>query len=167
VTTTDRWLTHAARHADSFETGGLSPRPVKQVAIVACMDARLDIFSLFGLEIGDAHIIRNAGGTVTDDVLRSLAISQRLLGTHEVILVHHTDCGMLVLDEDKLAAQIEEETGERPPFRFLAFSDLEADVRASIGRVNGCLALAEREAVRGFVYDVETGVLSEVVPNDT
>jgi len=134
------------------------------VAIVACMDARLDVYSLFGLERGQAHVIRNAGGAVTDDAVRSLAISQRLLGTEEVILVHHTDCGMLTFTGDDFARQVEKDTGIRPPWAAEAFSDLEADVRQSMARVHASPFIPRKDSVRGFVYDVATGGLNEVLP---
>ena len=136
--------------------------PAKKVSIVACMDARIETGRLLGLEEGDAHVIRNAGGVVTDDVIRSLAISQRLLGTQEIILIHHTDCGMLTFKDDEVKAQIEADTGFRPPFALEAFSDLEDDVRQSIRRIQASPFVPHKDEIRGFVYDVETGRLNEV-----
>jgi carbonic anhydrase len=136
--------------------------PAKKVAVVACMDARIETGRLLGLEEGDAHVIRNAGGVVTDDVIRSLAISQRLLGTTEIVLVHHTDCGMLTFKDDGLKAQIEEDTGLRPPFALEAFSNPEDDVRQSVRRIEASPFIPHKDNIRGFVYDVETGRLNEV-----
>jgi carbonic anhydrase len=136
--------------------------PAKKVAIVACMDARIETGRLLGLEEGDAHVIRNAGGVVTDDVIRSLAISQRLLGTTEIVLVHHTDCGMLTFKDDGVKAQIEEDTGLRPPFALEAFSNPEDDVRQSVRRIEVSPFVPHKDNIRGFVYDVETGRLNEV-----
>ena len=136
--------------------------PGKRVAIVACMDARVNPYGIFGLEEGDAHVIRNAGGAVTDDAIRSLAISQRLLGTEEIILVHHTDCGMLTFTDAAFARQIQDDTGIRPPWAAEAFSDLEEDVRQSIARIKASPFVPKKDAVRGFVFDVKTGALSEV-----
>jgi carbonic anhydrase len=128
------------------------------------MDARLDLFSILGLRPGDAHLIRNAGGVATDDVIRSLAISQRRLGTREVVLVHHTDCGMLTFTEDELRAELLEETGMKPTWSAEAFADLDADVRNSIARIKASPFIPHRDSVRGFVYAVETGRLREVTP---
>jgi carbonic anhydrase len=139
-----------------------SPRPTRRAAVVACMDARLDLFAALGLALGEVHLIRNAGGIVTDDVLRSLALSQRKLGTREVLVVHHTDCGLHGLDDEALADEVEAETGERPPFAFGGFDDLDASVRASVARVRAATYLPHREVVRGAVYDVRTGRLREV-----
>ena len=136
--------------------------PAKKVSIVACMDARIETGRLLGLEEGDAHVIRNAGGVVTDDVIRSLAISQRLLGTQEIILIHHTDCGMLTFRDDEVKAQIEADTGLRPPFALEAFSAPEDDVRQSIRRIQASPFVPHKDKIRGFVYDVETGHLNEV-----
>ena len=136
--------------------------PAKKVAVVACMDARIETGRLLGLEEGDAHVIRNAGGVVTDDVIRSLAISQRLLGTTEIVLIHHTDCGMLTFKDDGLKSQIEEDTGLRPPFALEAFSDPEDDVRQSVRRIQSSPFVPRKDKIRGFVYDVETGRLNEV-----
>jgi carbonic anhydrase len=146
----------------AFNKGDLSAPPRKGVAIVACMDARLDPARVLGLEEGDAHVIRNAGGVVTDDVIRSLAISQRLLGTREVMLIHHTDCGMLTFKDDELKSQVERETGIRPPFSFEPFTDLEGDVRQSIRRIKASPFIPYKDSVRGFIYNVKTGRLREV-----
>src|SRR5256885_4038042 len=135
--------------------------PAKRLAVVACMDARLDVHKILGLEEGDAHVFRNAGGVVTDDAIRSLTISQRLLGTNEIILIHHTDCGMLTFKDDDLKSKIEEDTGIRPPFSLEAFPELDADVRQSMARIQASPFIAHKN-VRGFVYDVKTGKLNEV-----
>ena len=149
-------------YAKGFDQGDLPLPPAKRVAVLACMDARLDVHKILGLVEGDAHVIRNAGGVVTDDAIRSLAISQRLLGTREVILIHHTDCGMLTFRDDEVKKQIEDETGIRPPFALEAFDDLERDVRQSIARIKSSPFIPSKENVRGFVYDVGTGRLQEV-----
>ena len=157
----DALLYEARLHAARF--GG--PRPVipaKHLAIVTCMDSRIDVFDLFGLNVGDAHVIRNAGGLVTDDTLRSLVLSQRVLRTREVVLVHHTDCGLQAIREDELQAQLFAETGERPPYAFGAFDDVDESVRDGLARVRAHRFLPHRDRVRGFVYEVETGVLREV-----
>ena len=140
--------------------------PAKKVAVVACMDARIETGRLLGLEEGDAHVIRNAGGVATDDVIRSLAISQRLLGTTEIVMIHHTDCGMLTFKDDALKAQIEEDTGLRPPFALEAFADLEDDVRQSVRRIKASPFVPNKDNIRGFVYDVETGRLNEIVDQE-
>lgn len=158
----DEFLAHSRAYADGFSKGDLPMPPAKRIAVVACMDARLEVGGLLGLTEGDAHVIRNAGGVVTDDVLRSLMISQRLLGTREVMLIHHTDCGMLTFDGDTLRQQILEETGTKPPFAMEAFSDLENDLRESLERVRSSPFVPHRSQVRGFVYEVETGRLREV-----
>ena len=139
-----------------------SPRPRRKLAVLACMDARLDPARALGLEDGDAHVIRNAGGVVTDDALRSLAISQNLLGTEEIVLIHHTDCGMLTFTDDELADRLERETGQRPEWRAHAFSDLDEDVRDGIERIRSSPFVPRKDKVRGFVYEVETGRLREV-----
>jgi carbonic anhydrase len=136
--------------------------PARGVAVVACMDARLDVHKILGLEEGDAHVIRNAGGVITDDEIRSLTISQRLLGTREVVLIHHTDCGMLTFSDDELKAQIHEEVGVKPHFSMESFSNLEEDVRQSIARIKASPFVPHKESVRGFIYEVETGRLQEV-----
>ncbi len=141
------------------------PRPLRprlRLAIVACMDSRLDLFGALGLDIGDAHLIRNGGGIVTDDVLRSLAISQRRIGTREVVVIHHTDCGMFGFDDDQFRAELTAETGDAPPWRVAGFTDLSADVRESIARVRSCRWLPHRDNVRGFIFEVSTARLSEV-----
>jgi carbonic anhydrase len=149
-------------YAGSFDKGDLPLPPAKKVAVIACMDARLDVHKILGLQEGDAHVIRNAGGVVTDDAIRSLTISQRLLGTEEVVLIHHTDCGMLTFEDDDVKQQVLEEVGIRPPFSLEAFSDLEEDVRQSIRRIQASPFVPQRDKVRGFVYDVSTGRLQEV-----
>lgn len=158
----DDLLANAAQYAETFSSGSLPPRPRKPVAIVACMDARVETGRLLGLEEGDAHVIRNAGGVVTDDVIRSLAISQRMLGTREIVLIHHTGCGMLTFTDSELKDAIEEETGIRPPFAMEAFPDLENDVLQSIARIEASPFVPHKDRIRGFVFDVESGVLREV-----
>jgi carbonic anhydrase len=162
VTAIDDLLQHAERYAGSFAHGDLPIPPARRLAIVACMDARLNLYALLGLREGDAHIIRNAGGVVTDDVIRSLTISQRLLGTEEVMLVHHTDCGLAAQTEDGFRRRLEEETGLRPTWALEAFEDVEASVRQSIERIRRSPFVARAHGVRGFVYEVETGRLREV-----
>lgn len=139
------------------------PRPPrKRLAVIACMDSRLDIYQMLGLEEGDAHVIRNAGGVVTEDTIRSLIISQRIGGTREIMVIHNTECGMLTFQDDELKRQVESETGAEPPFDFHAFSDLEEQVRRSVARIRESPLLVHKDAVRGFVYDVRTGRLGEV-----
>ncbi len=162
MSATDDLLASNQSYAENFTKGGKPMPPAKKVAIVACMDARIETGRLLGLEEGDAHVIRNAGGVVTDDVIRSLAISQRLLGTTEIVLIHHTDCGMLTFKDDGLKAQIEEDTGLRPPFALEAFTNPEDDVRQSVRRIQASPFVPHKENIRGFVYDVETGRLNEV-----
>jgi carbonic anhydrase len=162
MTVTDELLRNNAEFASSFAKGDLPMPPGKGLAVVACMDARLNVYALLGLEEGQAHVIRNAGGVVTEDVIRSLAISQRLLGTGEIILVHHTDCGMLTFTDDQVKADIEADTGLRPHFALEAFSDLERDIRQSIARIKASPFVANKDSVRGFVFDVTTGKLQEV-----
>jgi carbonic anhydrase len=162
VSVTDELLHNNARFASSFSNGELPMPPSRNLAVVACMDARLNVYALLGLGAGEAHVIRNAGGVVSEDVIRSLAISQRLLGTREVILVHHTDCGMLTFTDDQLKADIEADTGVRPHFALEAFSDLERDIRQSIARIKASPFVPSKDAVRGFVYDVRSGALQEV-----
>jgi carbonic anhydrase len=162
MTVTDELLRNNAEFASSFAKGDLPMPPGKGLAVVACMDARLNVYALLGLEEGQAHVIRNAGGVVTEDVVRSLAISQRLLGTNEVILVHHTDCGMLTFTDDQVKADIETDTGLRPHFALEAFSDLERDIRQSIARIKASPFVPNKDSVRGFVFDVTTGKLQEV-----
>jgi len=164
VSATDDLLANAERHAEHFDKGNLPTPPARGVAIVSCMDARLNLYAIFGLEEGDAHVIRNAGGVITDDEIRSLAISQRLLGTTEIVLVHHTGCGMLTFGDDDFRRQVQEETGIKPEWAAEAFSDLDEDVRQSIARIHASPFIPRKESVRGFVYDIETGRLREVVP---
>jgi len=162
MSVTDELLANNDAYVASFDGGDLPLPPAKHVAIVACMDARLNVYGALGLKEGDAHVIRNAGGVVTEDEIRSLAISQRLLGTREIILIHHTDCGMLTFTDDGFKAQIQDETGVKPPWAAEAFSDPAADVRQSIARIKGSPFIPYTDAVRGFVYDVHTGRLDEV-----
>jgi len=162
VTSTDTFVANSERYAASFDKGNLPMPPATHAALVACMDARLNPYAVLGLSEGDAHIIRNAGGVVTDDVIRSLAISQRLLGTSEIVLIHHTDCGMLTFRDDDLKAQIEADTGIRPSFALEAFGDVDADVRQSIARIKASPFVPNKDSIRGFVYEVETGRLREV-----
>ncbi len=162
MTAIDGLLSNNATYAKTFSKGGLPMPPGKKIAIVACMDARLETGALLGLQEGDAHVIRNAGGVVTDDAIRSLTISQRLLGTREIMLIHHTACGMLTFQDDELKAQILADTGLRPPFAFEAFPDPDDDVRQSMARIQASPFVPERGQVRGFVYEVETGRLREV-----
>ena len=162
MTTTDTYVANAERYAASFDKGHLPLPPAKHTAVVACMDARLNPYGVLGLSEGDSHVIRNAGGVVTDDVVRSLTISQRLLGTNEIILIHHTDCGMLTFHDDDVKAQIEADTGIRPAFALEAFSDPDADVRQSIARIKASPFIPNKDSIRGFVYEVETGRLREV-----
>jgi carbonic anhydrase len=162
MSTTDELVHNNEAYAASFDKGDLPLPPGKKVAVVACMDARLQVYEVLGLDVGDSHIIRNAGGVVTDDVIRSLAISQRLLGTEEIVLIHHTDCGMLTFTDDQFKADLEQETGIKPAWAAEAFTDLDADVRQSIARIKASPFIPRTEAVRGFVYDVHTGALREV-----
>jgi carbonic anhydrase len=158
---TDEYLENNRRYAESF--GGKLPLPpASGVAVVACMDARLNVYGILGLAEGEAHVIRNAGGVITDDEIRSLAISQRLLGTREIILIHHTDCGMLTFTDDGFKADIQAETGIKPPWAAEAFPDLDADVRQSINRIKASPFVPHTDSVRGFVFDVATGLLTEV-----
>jgi carbonic anhydrase len=162
MSVTDELLQNNAAYAESFDKGDLPLPPARGVAVVACMDARLDVHKILGLKEGDAHVIRNAGGVITDDEIRSLTISQRLLGTREIILIHHTDCGMLTFSEDDLKQQIHEEVGMKPHFSMESFSDLEEDVRQSIRRIRVNPFIPHKDSVRGFIYEVETGRLREV-----
>ena len=162
MSTTDELLRNNERYAESFDKGDLPTPPAKQIAIITCMDARLSPYVMLGLSEGDAHVIRNAGGVITDDEVRSLTISQRLLGTREIILIHHTDCGMLTFSDDELKAQIHEDVGLKPHFSMESFSDLEEDVRQSIARIQTSPFIPHKERVRGFIYEVETGRLREV-----
>ena len=162
MTVTEELLANNDSYAAHFTKGDLPLPAAKHVTVVACMDARLDPARVLGLEEGDAHVIRNAGGVVSDDAIRSLAISQRLLGTEEIILIHHTDCGMLTFNDDTLKAQIVDETGIRPPFALEAFADADDDVRQSIARIQASPFVPKKDRVRGFVYEVKTGKLREV-----
>src|SRR6185369_15442800 len=161
MSVTDELLANNARYAESFH-GPLPLPPSKHVAVVACMDARLNVYGLLGLHDGEAHVIRNAGGVVTDDEIRSLAISQRLLGTREIVLIHHTDCGMLTFADDDFKSGIQEETGLKPAWSAEAFADVRDDVRQSILRITTNPFVPHRDQVRGFVFDVATGRLEEV-----
>ncbi len=161
MSTTNQLLRNNEAYSASFDKAGLPMPPGKQVAVVACMDARLNPYGLLGLTEGEAHVIRNAGGVVTDDVIRSLVISQILLGTREIVLIHHTDCGMLTFQDDEVKARIQAEVGLRPPFALEAFSNLEEDVRQSIARIDASPFIPNKDQIRGFVFDVETGGLRE------
>lgn len=161
MSVTDEYLRNNAEYAKSF-SGPLPLPPSRHVAVVACMDARIDVYRVLGLADGEAHVIRNAGGVVTDDEIRSLAISQRLLGTREIILIHHTDCGMLTFTDDGFKQAILEETGIKPEWAAEAFDDLEVDVRQSIARITASPFVPHTDQVRGFVFDVATGLLTEV-----
>jgi carbonic anhydrase len=158
----DELLDNNERYASAFDKGELPAPPAKRIAVVTCMDARIVISRILGLEEGDAHVIRNAGGVVTDDEIRSLAISQRKLGTREVLLILHTGCGMLTLSEHEFRRELERETGVRPPWAAEAFDDLEDEVRQNIARIKASPFLPHTDRVRGFVYEVETGRLREV-----
>ena len=162
MSVTDELLSNAERYAESFDKGDLPLPPGKKLAVVACMDARLIPSRVLGLQEGDAHIIRNAGGVVTDDEIRSLAISQRLLGTEEIILIHHTDCGMLTFTDDQFRRSVQDDTGIKPEWAAEAFTDLDEDVRQSIARIQASPFVPHKHSIRGFVYDVETGRLREV-----
>jgi carbonic anhydrase len=162
-TVTDRLVEANARYAEDFTDPGMDARPVLNVAVVACMDARLDLHKALGLELGDCHTIRNAGGVVTDDVIRSLTISQRALGTRSIVLIHHSGCGLLNLTED-FRHELELEVGQRPSWAVEAFHDLDQDVRQSMKRVRTSPFLLHTEDVRGFVFDVQTGLLREIDP---
>ena len=162
MSATDEPLAKNASYAESFNKGHLSTPPVLKLAVVTCMDARLDTHRLLGIAEGDAHVIRNAGGVVSDDVIRSLLISQRLLGTREVMVIHHTGCGITTFRDDELKDAIEEETGLRPSFALEAFRDLEQDVQQSMARIQASPFIPSKDGIRGFVYDVETGRLTEV-----
>ncbi|WP_078324027.1 beta-class carbonic anhydrase [Mycobacteroides salmoniphilum] len=163
MSTTDQLLENARTYAASFDKGDLPLPPGRKVAVVACMDARLNPYGLLGLTEGDAHVIRNAGGVITEDEIRSLAISQRLLGTEEVILIHHTDCGMLTFTDDAFKRSIQDDTGIKPSWAAEAFTDLDEDVRQSVARITASPFVPNKASVRGFVYDVTDGSLREVV----
>jgi len=162
MSVTDELVRNNESYARKFDKGSLPMPPAKHVAVLACMDARLDVHKILGLNEGDAHVIRNAGGVATDDAIRSLVISQRLLGTNEIVLVHHTDCGMLTFTDDELKGQIESDTGIRPHFALESFSSLEDDVKQSIARITASPFIPNKSNVRGFVYDVKSGKLNEV-----
>ena len=161
MSVTDDYLANNAQYAKTF-AGPLPLPPSKHVAVVACMDARLDVYRILGLNDGEAHVIRNAGGVITDDEIRSLAISQRLLGTKEIILIHHTDCGMLTFTDDAFKRDIQDEVGVKPEWAAEAFSDLDEDVRQSLRRIENSPFVTKHESLRGFVFDVATGKLTEV-----
>jgi carbonic anhydrase len=162
MTQTDSLLKNNEAYAKSFKKGDLPLPPSRKVAVLACMDARLDVHKILGLEEGDAHVIRNAGGEAAEDAIRSLLISQRLLGTEEIILIHHTDCGMLTFTDDDVKKKIQSEIGIRPPFALEAFTNLDEDVRQSIARIKANPFISRKDKIRGFVYDVKTGLLREV-----
>jgi carbonic anhydrase len=162
MSVTDELLRNAESYASGFDKGDLPLPPARRVAVVACMDARLNPYGILGLQEGDAHVIRNAGGVITDDEIRSLAISQRLLGTEEIILIHHTDCGMLTFTDDDFKRQVQDDTGIKPEWAAEAFADLDEDVRQSIARIQASPFIPRKDSVRGFVYEVETGRLREV-----
>jgi len=158
-------IDHLIHANESYAASFPGPRPLRpklRMTVITCMDSRLDLFGALGLDIGDAHLIRNAGGQITDDVLRSLALSQRSMGTREVVIIHHTECGMLGLDDEAFRAELAEATGQHPPWRVPGFTDLPADVRASIVAVRGCPWIPHRDDVRGFVFDVATAQIEEI-----
>jgi carbonic anhydrase len=162
MSATDELLSNSQDYAASFDQSHLSAPPAKKAAVVTCMDARVNPYGILGLSEGDAHVIRNAGGVVTDDVIRSLSISQHELGTEEIVVIHHTGCGLLTFTDDDFKGKLEEATGERPDWDVHTFADLEQDVRASVERVKSSPFIPNRDSVRGFVYEVETGALREV-----
>ena len=162
MTATEDLLVNNDAYAASFDKGALPLPPARKTAVVACMDARLNVYGALGLQEGDAHVIRNAGGVVTDDAIRSLAISQHLLGTEEIVLIHHTECGMLTFTDDEFRHALEDDTGIKPAWAPEAFSDLDADVRQSVARIKASPFIPRKDAIRGFVYEVETGRLREV-----
>jgi len=162
MSSTDDLLRNNESYAANFDKGGMPIAPAKKVAIIACMDARVNPSLILGLQEGDAHVIRNAGGVVTDDEIRSLAISQRLLGTEEIILIHHTDCGMLTFNDDDFKRAIQEDVGIKPGWSAEAFGDLDEDVRQSIARIKASPFVPNKDSIRGFVFEVETGRLREV-----
>jgi carbonic anhydrase len=159
MSATDDLLDNNRSYAETF-TGAADSRP--HTAVVACMDARMNVYDILGLRDGEAHVIRNAGGVVSDDVIRSLAISQRLLGTREIVLIHHTECGMLTFTDDEFRAALQNDTGVKPAWAPESFTDLNDDVRQSIARIVASPFVAHKESVRGFVYDLATGKLAEV-----
>jgi carbonic anhydrase len=162
MSVTDELLQNAEAYAASFDKGDLPLPPGRKVAVVACMDARLNPYGLLGLSEGDAHVIRNAGGVITNDEIRSLAISQRLLGTEEIVLIHHTDCGMLTFTDDEFKRSVQDDVGVKPEWAAESFTDLDEDVRQSIARILASPFIPRKDSVRGFVYDVHTGALREV-----
>jgi carbonic anhydrase len=162
MSATDALLANNPTYVASFDHRDVPLPPAKKVAVLACMDARVDVWGALGLQVGDAHVIRNAGGIVTDDAIRSLAISQRLLGTEEIILIHHTGCGMLTFTDEEFKRSLEKDAGVAPDWTAGAFADLDEDVRESIARIQESPFLTHRESVRGFVYDVTSGALREV-----
>ena len=162
MTITDQYLENNKAYAASF-SGPLPLPPSNKIAVLACMDARLNVYGALGIQEGESHVIRNAGGVVTDDEIRSLAISQRLLGTEEIILIHHTDCGMLTFTDDEFKASIQDETGIKPEWAAESFNDLETDVRQSVARIKASPFIPKKDNVRGFVFDVATGELNEVM----
>ena len=161
MTVTDQYLDNNKKYAANFQ-GPLPLPPKNQIAVLACMDARINVYAALGIQEGESHVIRNAGGVVTDDEIRSLAISQRLLGTKEIILIHHTDCGMLTFSDDEFKKSIQDETGIKPEWAAEAFSDLEVDVKQSIARIKQSAFIPHTNSVRGFIFDVATGLLNEV-----
>jgi carbonic anhydrase len=163
MTFSEQLIANNGDYAASFGKGDLPMPPGKKLAVLACMDARLDPAKVLGLEEGDAHVIRNAGGVATEDAIRSLVISQRLLGTEEIILIHHTDCGMVTFTDGAVKDAIEQDTGIRPPFALEAFPDAEADVTQTVNRIKASPFIPHKDKIRGFVYEVETGKLREVV----
>jgi carbonic anhydrase len=163
VSVTDQLLANNEAYSASFDKGELPLPPAKKLAVVACMDARVNPYGALGLQEGDAHVIRNAGGVITENEIRSLAISQRLLGTEEIILIHHTDCGMLTFTDDDFKRSIQDEVGIKPAWAAESFTDLDEDVRQSIARIKASPFIPRKESIRGFVYDVATGKLREVV----
>lgn len=166
MSVTDEYLANNAAYAETF-SGPLPLPPSRHVAVLACMDARLNVYAILGLKDGEAHVIRNAGGVVTDDEIRSLAISQRLLGTREIILIHHTDCGMLTFTDDGFKRAIQDETGIKPEWAAESFTDLDEDVRQSLARIRANPFVVHKDSVRGFVFDVATGRLREVTGADS
>jgi carbonic anhydrase len=160
----DDLLAHNRAFAAHYDLGHLDVRPTLRLAVVTCMDSRLDVFAALGLKDGQAHVLRNAGGVITDDVIRSLAISQRRLGTEEIALIHHTDCGLQLITDDGFRAELQEATGMAPSFAIESFTDVDADVRQSIARVRHSPFLLHRDRVYGFVYDVDTGLLRQIEP---
>ncbi|MGA2520037.1 MAG: carbonic anhydrase [Acidimicrobiales bacterium] len=165
MSSTDELLANAARYAAAFDKAGLPTPPARKVAVVACMDSRLNVFALLGLAEGDAHVIRNAGGLITDDQIRSLALSQRLLGTEEIILIHHTECGMQSVPDEEFRRQLLDDTGIEPPWAVESSDDLDANVRMSMARIVASPFIPVTSKMRGFIYDVRDGTLREVTPH--